>query len=270
MASEAVLTSIKEVENYLLVAAFGFARMFGFTMLMPLFSRVPLSGLVRNGVVLALMLPVFPVIMERLAASPISMNFIILYVGKELVVGITVGLVMGIPFWAAEAAGDLLDLQRGSTMGTLIDPMMTHETSATGTLLAIIMITIFLAAGGLEMSLRIFYDSYRVWPVDQLAPIFGKEAVDTLLNLLVRIATMAVTLVFPLILCIFLSDIALAFLARASPHLNVFALSLAVKTLVFSVVFTLYASFLIYYMYRDLGFLNDAAKLIGVLAPGST
>ncbi|WP_292086464.1 flagellar biosynthetic protein FliR [Mesorhizobium sp.] len=169
---------------------------------------------------------------------------------------------MGIPFWAAEAAGDILDLQRGSTMGTLIDPMMTHETSATGTLLAVIMVTIYLAAGGLELSLTSLYDSYGLWPIDQLLPVFSKDAAGIFLDLLNRILMMALTLVFPLIISMLLSDIVLAFLARASPHLNVFALSLIVKTLVFSLVFVLYSAFLLFYMNRDLGFLHEAARQI--------
>ncbi|TIQ15480.1 MAG: EscT/YscT/HrcT family type III secretion system export apparatus protein, partial [Mesorhizobium sp.] len=47
-----------------------------------------------------------------------------------------------------------------------------------------------------------------------------------------------------------------------SPHLNVFALSLIVKTLVFSLVFVLYSAFLLFYMNRDLGFLHDAGRQI--------
>jgi type III secretion protein T len=188
---------------------------------------------------------------------------------KEFVVGATLGLAMGVPFWAAEAAGDILDLQRGSTMGTLIDPMMTHETSATGTLLAIIMITLYLAAGGLELTLDILYDSYGLWPVDHLLPVFSKEAAPIFLDLLTRTLSMALTLVFPLIVSLLLSDLVLAFISRASPHLNIFTLSLIVKTLVFSLVLVLYAAFLLSYMNRNLGFLleaNEKIEAIGSLA----
>ena len=148
MSTEPLFASIKDIQLYLLAGSFALARLIGFMLLMPLFSRVPLSGLLRNGVALALAVPVFPMIVSKLTTADISMALIVVYIFKEVVVGVTLGLAMGIPFWAAEAAGDILDLQRGSTMGTLIDPMMTHETSATGTLLAIVMLSTYLAAGG--------------------------------------------------------------------------------------------------------------------------
>ncbi|WFP65780.1 type III secretion system export apparatus subunit SctT [Mesorhizobium sp. WSM4904] len=236
--------------------------MTGFMLLMPLFSRVPLSGLLRSGVALALAVPVFPMIVNKLMSPDVPTTMIVLYMLKEVVVGVTLGLAMGIPFWAAEAAGDILDLQRGSSMGALIDPMMTHETGATGTLLAIIMVTLYLAAGGLQLSLTGLYDSYGLWPIDRLLPVFSKDAAGIFLGLLNRILVMALTLVFPLIISMLLSDIVLAFLARASPHLNVFALSLVVKTLVFSLVFVLYAAFLLSYMNLDLGFLREAGHQI--------
>ena len=266
MAAEPIFASLREFQLYLLAGSFALARLIGFMLLMPLFSRVPLSGLLRNGVALALAVPVFPMIASKLASADISMTLVVLYIFKEAVVGVTLGLAMGIPFWAAEAAGDILDLQRGSTMGTLIDPMMTHETSSTGTLLAVTMLSIYLAAGGLQLSLTGIYDSYGLWPVDALLPVFSKEAALLFLGLLNRILMMALTLVFPLVISMLLSDIVLAFLARASPHLNVFALSLVVKTLVFSLVFVLYAAFLIFYMNRDLGFLHEADRQIEAIA----
>jgi len=268
MAAEPLFASLREFQLYLLAGSFALARLIGFMLLMPLFSRVPLSGLLRNGVALALSVPVFPMIVSKLTTADISMVLIVVYIAKEVIVGITLGLAMGIPFWAAEAAGDILDLQRGSTMGTLIDPMMTHETSSTGTLLSIIMISIYLAAGGLQLSLTSIYDSYGLWPVDAFLPVFSREAAWLFLGLLNRILMMALTLVFPLIISMLLSDFVLAFLARASPHLNVFALSLVVKTLVFSLVFVLYAAFLLFYMHRDLGFLHEAGRQIEAISCG--
>lgn len=266
MQVEPLFASIRDLQLYLLAGAFVLARLGGFMLMMPLFSRVPLSGLLRNGVALALAVPILPMLMHTLAGQPIAGAMIVIYILKELLVGIALGLAMGVPFWAAEAAGDILDLQRGSSMGTLIDPMMTHETSATGTLLAIVMIAIYLAAGGLELSLNAVYDSYGLWPVERLTPVFSGDAAGIFLGLLNQLLKMALTLVFPLIVSMLLSDIVLAFLARASPHFNVFSLSLIVKTLVFCFVFVLYAAFLLSYMSRDLGFLHEAIRQIKLLS----
>ncbi|RVB80612.1 EscT/YscT/HrcT family type III secretion system export apparatus protein [Mesorhizobium sp. M6A.T.Cr.TU.014.01.1.1] len=262
MKMDPIVAVLQEFQVYILAAAFALARMAGLMLLMPLFSRVRLTGVLRNGVALALALPLIPMIADVLGRSDLTLAMVLAFMLKEVLVGATLGIAMGIPFWAAEAAGEILDLQRGSTMGSLIDPMMTHETSTTGTFLAIIMVALYLAAGGLELTLNSFYDSYSLWPIDRLLPVFSEEAATVFLGLLTQVLTMALTMVFPLIICMLLSDLVLAFLARASPHLNIFALSLIVKTLVFSLVLVLYAAFLIAYMSRDLGFLNDNTQQI--------
>ncbi len=262
MPIEPLFASLKELELYLLAGAFALARLTGFMTLFPLFTRVRLSGLLRTGVALALAVPVIPIIVGVVSQAEITGAMILVYIFKEAAVGITLGLAMGIPFWAAEAAGDIVDLQLGLTLGGLIDPMMTHETSATGTLLTLVMVAIYLAAGGLEMTLNSLYASYEIWPISQLLPLFSKDAAGIFLDLLNNILMMALTLVFPLIVTMLLSDMVLGFLARAAPHFNVFALSLIVKALVSSLVFVLYAAFLVSYITRDLGFLHEANRLL--------
>ncbi|WP_048647054.1 type III secretion system export apparatus subunit SctT [Nitratireductor soli] len=266
MPFDALFTSVAEFELYVLAAAFALARFAGVMMVMPLFSRVRLTGLLRNGVALALSIPVIPMIAGALDQMTASPPLVVILMLKEFIIGATLGFVLGIPFWAAETAGDIVDLQRGSTMGALIDPMMTHETSTTGTFLTLIVMVLFLASGGIQLTVSTVYNSYGLWPVDSLMPIFSPQAAETFLMLLNRILVMALVLVFPLVISLLLSDVLLALLARASPHLNVFALSLVLKTLVFSLVLVLYASFLVFYMSRDLTFLTMAHQYIADIA----
>lgn len=265
MPIDPLFGTIADYQLYILAGAFALARMLGFVLLMPLFSRLRLTGLLRTGVALAFTVPLVPVIARSLDQSEMTTAVAVGYLLKEVIVGATIGFAIGIPIWAAEAAGDILDLQRGSTMGSLVDPMMTHETSATGTFLAIIMVALFLAAGGLEFALNSVYGSYRLWPVERLFPVFSRQSATIFLQLLDQLLAMALTMAFPLVLGMLLSDLVLAFLAKASPHLNVFALSLIVKTLVFSLIFVLYATFLVSYMTRELGFLRGLARQIDAI-----
>ncbi|TWG99539.1 type III secretion protein T [Mesorhizobium sp. J18] len=258
--------ALKGLEYYVLAGAFALARMAGLMAIMPLFSRIRLTGVLRNGAALALTVPVIPMIASVLPGIEVTTLFILLLMFKEVLIGLMLGFVLGIPFWAAEAAGDIVDLQRGSTMGALLDPMMTHQTSPTGTFLAIVMLVVFLAAGGLELVLTIHYRSYELWPIDQIMPTISQEAAELFLELLDRLLAMALILVFPLVVGLLLSDLVLGFLARASPHLNIFALSLIVKTLIFSLILVLYASFLVHFMGTNLEFLNDIEKYIEIIA----
>lgn len=263
----AFFDTIEGFKYYAVAFAFALARMIGLMSIMPLFTRMRLTGLLRNGAAIALSIPIIPAIASSLAQMEEVPTFLFLIIMlKEAMIGLVLGIVLGIPFWAAEAAGDIVDLQRGASMGVLLDPMMSHQTSPTGTLLAIVMLAIFLTAGGLELVLTVHYRSYELWPLEQFMPTFSADAADLLLDVLNRILGMALILAFPLIVGLLLSDIILGFLARASPHLNIFALSLVVKTLIFSLILVLYASFLVHYMNTNLGFMRDAARYLELIA----
>src|SRR5438128_11954226 len=114
MALEPLFASVKELQSYLLAAAFVLARMTGFMLLMPLFSRVPLPGLLRNGVALALAGPVFPMIVSTLTNADIATSMLAVYILKEAVCGVTLALALARPLSAPEPSSYTLDLQRGS------------------------------------------------------------------------------------------------------------------------------------------------------------
>ena len=88
------------------------------------------------------------------------------------------------PLYAAEAAGDILDLQRGSSSATLSDPLGTTQSQITGTLLALVIIALYFASGCFDLTLRAIYDSYGIWPVRRFLPLLSREAGGLLLSLL--------------------------------------------------------------------------------------
>src|SRR5262249_10797484 len=122
----------------------------------------------------------------------------------------------------------------------------------------------------LPLTLRTVYDSYRIWPPADVLPTLNPRAGELFVAMLDNIFTMGVVLVAPIIICMLLTDILLALVSRASPHLNVFALTLHVKSLGFTLLLALYGAFLLKYMGTDLGLLLRAGSDLENLAkPGS-
>ncbi len=97
---------------------------------------------------------------------------------KELLIGLLIGLLFGIPFWAAEVAGELIDLQRGSTMEQLVDPLGQGEASVMATLLTVMLITLFFMSGGFILMVDGYYHSYQLWPVTEFTPLFSSALPD--------------------------------------------------------------------------------------------
>jgi type III secretion protein T len=266
----AIASLLDRFNDYFIAAGFAVARVSGVIIIMPAFTRLGITGILRGAVALALALPLVPTLVQALAAQRLTVAIIAVLLLKETTVGVIIGLVLGVPFWAAEAAGDVLDLQRGSRMASLIDPSAMTSEGITGTLFGLAMVALYYGMGGLQLTLRTIYDSYGLWPAGRFVPTLDAAASQLFVGLLDNVITTGLMLGAPLVVCLLLADLLLAMVARASPHLNVFALSLSVKNLVFALLLTLYCTFLIYYMGADLRSLVLAERQLAPIAAPAT
>ena len=257
----------RPLQPYILAAAFALARMLAMMIVFPVFDRLGVTGLIRNSIALVLAIPLIPMIAAHLGSEQFSLGLIAALLLKEVVVGLIVGLVLGVPLYAAEVAGDVLDLQRGSSSASLSDPLGSIQSNLTGTLLALIVITLYFASGCFDLTLRAVYDSYGIWPVHRLLPLLSREAGGLLLSLLDTVVATGLMLVGPIVVCLLLVDLLFALIARAAPSLQPFYLSMTVKNLVFSLVLVLYGAFLVGYMKNGLVVFLDAKPQLEAIAP---
>jgi type III secretion protein T len=253
-----VVTTLEQLYIYFAAAALTVTRLVAVMNILPVFTRLGISGILQGAIGLALALPLLPLVAQAIGTEPLGTGRLAFLMLKEAAVGAVIGVVLGIPFWAAEAAGDILDLQRGSSFAGLVDPSSTTETTVTGTLLAVALVALFFTMGGLPLLLRVIYDSYAIWPAESFAPIFGPNTGALVLGLLDDVMSMGLMLAVPIVLALLLTDFSLALVARAAPHMHIFDLSLSVKNLVFALLLVLYGAFLVSYMEMDLRWLLSA------------
>ena len=267
-ATTATTTLLSSVYPFLVAAAIAAARALGVVMVTPAFTRLGVTGLIRSSVAIIVAVPVIPVVLDTVMTTQLSSGIIAGLLIKEMFIGSIVGIAFGIPFWAAEAAGDLVDLQRGSTAAQLIDPLALAESNITSTFLTITLLALFFLTGGFSLLLRGLYDSYALWPATSFAPVLGVNSVAPLLRVLDRIVQISVLMVAPIVIGLLLTDIALGFLSRLTPQFFVFDLSLSVKNLLFTFLMVVYAMFLVPIMLSEVGALRGAFDLLRQLAAG--
>ncbi|HET7314007.1 type III secretion system export apparatus subunit SctT [Salinisphaera sp.] len=234
------------------------ARSLGMVFIFPAFNRLGLNGTIRTSVAIVLSLPVLPLVLASYGQTQFTVLFLAGIVIKEMLIGLVIGLLFGLPFWGAEVAGSLIDLQRGSTMAQLLDPNAVTRAGLTATLLSILMVALFFASGGFDGLLDVLYRSYHLWPIFQFGPSLDQDAAMAVLHMLDRIMFIGVRMMAPLVIAVLAGDLALAYLARIAPNLHVFSLSLALKNLVFAVLMVIYIMFLMPRMIEDLGSLGAA------------
>jgi type III secretion protein T len=268
-ATTATMALVSSAYPVLVAAAIAMARALGVVMLTPAFTRLGITGLLRSSVAAVIAIPMIPSILDTLATTQLSSTIIAGLLIKEMLIGAIVGIAFGIPFWAAEAAGDLVDLQRGSTAAQLLDPLALAESNITGTLLTIALLALFFMTGGFSLLLSGLYGSYSLWPAMSFAPVLGVNSVAPLLQMLDRIMQISILMVGPIVVGLLLADIALGFLSRMTPQFHVFDLSLAVKNLLFALLMVVYAAFLVPIMLSEIGALRGAFDNLRRLVDGS-
>jgi type III secretion protein T len=257
----------RPLQPYLFASAFALARMLAMMVVFPVFDRLGVTGFVRNSIALVISVPLIPMIAAHLEGEQLGLGLIAALILKEVIVGLVVGVVLAVPLYAAEVAGDILDLQRGSSSASLSDPLGSTQSNITGTLLALIVITLYFASGCFDLTLRAIYDSYGIWPVRRFLPLLSPEAGGLLLSLLDTIVRTGLMLAGPVVVCLLLVDLLFALIARAAPTLQPFYLSMTVKNLVFSLVLVLYGAFLVGYMKNGLVVFLDVKPQLEAIGP---
>ena len=237
--------------QWLIAFAVALARPAGMLAVNPVMTRAGLTGLLRGAVAAALALPAVPHLAGQVASGAQAPLTLLLLTAKEAVMGTVLGFLLGLPFWAFDAAGDVLDQQRGATAGRLNDPAGFADVSITGTLLVLTGITLFVATGGLQTLASLLYASWAVWPPLTAMPSPTAQAPVLLLGFLDAVLRQGVLLGAPVVVAMLLADAALILVGRFAPQLRIDDLAPAARNLVFCLFMPLYCVFLVGYMGRD-------------------
>lgn len=261
-ASDLVATLLPLAKLPLAAMGLGTARGIGMLQILPLSNRLGLRGMHRTAVAVALAFLMLPMVMGQLAPGDLVEGRLLLLTVKEVLVGLVLGTLFAVPFWAAEAAGELIDNQRGSRSAVVPDAAGEEEGGLTATLLVLTLATIFFLSGGMHWLIDALASSYRFWPASEPIPSFAPDAIMRPLELLDRIMRAGLLLASPLLIVMVLSELALALVSRFAPQLNVFDLAMSMKGLIYVIGMPVYAVFLIGYFQSGLG---DLLNIQGAL-----
>ena len=254
--------SANDLENLFLTYTLILPRLFSCFLVMPVLSKQILGGgLIRNGVACSLALFIYPAVAGTL---PIVLNGLdlALLIGKEVVLGLLIGFIVTVPFWAIEATGFIIDNQRGASMASVLNPMLGSQTSPTGLLLTQTLITLFFSGGAFLILLGALFQSYVHWPVGTFYPHLGSQWGAFFNGQLTHLLRLCVLMAAPLLIAMFLAEFGLALVSRFAPSLNVFILSMPIKSAVASFLLVLYLYTLMDLAYDHLLLALDPVALL--------
>lgn len=167
---------------------------------------------------------------------------------KEAIVGLSMGWIAGLIFFAVQMAGSFIDLEMGLSMASLLDPMNGNQTPLSGQVLNVFMILFLFTVDAHHMLINGVLDSYKLIPIDQLSL---KQTPGSLAQFVTQTFVLsfadAFQMALPIVGSLFLVDVAVGIVARTVPQLNVLVVGLPLKIgvgfILLILVMPLYISF---------------------------
>lgn len=241
------------------------ARIGGAFAICPALTDSMIPGVARRAFVLGISILAVPPVMATMPPGEPNHFMFAVVAAKEVFVGFLLGFFAAIPFWIAENVGNFIDNQRGATMGEVYSPLNGSQVSTLGVFFSQIASTLFFVGGAVFVLLASLYMSYGIWPV------FGSWVTMTHQTPVVILGTademIRTTLIIsaPVVIVMFLATIGLGFVNRTAPQLNVFFLSMPVKSalgIAFLVIYLPYVMDMLMYT-KEESILIPVRKLIG-------
>jgi len=196
--------------------------------LIPMFSAKFVPGMARGGLVASLLLiPVFGLAPASMPSDGLALGALI---AREVAIGFAIGLAFSLIFWIAQTVGQVIDHQTGLTYAQNIDPSHGNQVSVTGSFLDRVMVSYLVAAGGVLVMVDTLYLSYEIWPVSQTLPSISTSWPMLLAAETHRLFAFALLLAAPVLLVLFIFDLGFGLVGRTSPTINVFGLTLPMKS----------------------------------------
>jgi type III secretion protein T len=229
-------TVVTSYGTYIIALLLSLPRVYAFLYISQLLSPAVIPGLPRNAVILVLAFFAVPINQQYAAGFEQSATTLALYFGKEAAIGVLLGYAASWIFWVVQAAGGLIDAQRGAAIAASVDPLRGEQASPLGNLFSRAFLTYMFASGGVLILLGILYKSYVIWPATKFVPIFSDAFPSLVLSLFDNAMRQTFVIAAPILALMFLAEFALAIISRFAPQIQVFILAMPIKSFLAGVV----------------------------------
>lgn len=204
-------------------------RITGIFVIAPLFGSRTIPARIRVMMAAGLSLCIYPMLLssDRPSAammSPLLEQGLSLWtlapaVALELTIGAVIGYGASLPLIGMQLAGHINDQQLGIGLGGIINPELNDEGGIVSEFFFIAAMMVFVIVGGHRVILATLVGSFQSVPLGGMRP--DGAMLDLGVGLVTSMYELAIRVSAPLLCLIFLETVALGFIARTVPQLNI-------------------------------------------------
>jgi flagellar biosynthetic protein FliR len=220
-----------EVQTFMLI----FFRMTGLFLTAPLFGSGQIPPLVKIWLSFIMAILVFPLAGAGPVPAAPNLGIYAVAAAAELAVGLLLGLAAQMLFVAVQMGGMIIGQELGLTMANVIDPITNDQVSVVSQFKLLLAVLIYLAIDGHHVLIGALMRSFGALPVasltlrDPALELLSDGMVGEMLRVSVQVAA-------PVLVSLFLVTVALGFMARTVPEMNIFSLGFGLRILLGFVV----------------------------------
>lgn len=217
---------------------------------LPIFFARTAPMRIRAAVSVAFTLPIAVPTYYQLNNRPFQYAELFWLMGKEIMMGFLLGLLISMPFWILQIIGTWVDQQRGNNMFPN-SPGSDPDALPTGEFMRQTGIIIFLQGGFLLAVFNMLVDSYQVWPALNPLPPFDQIRLDLFITEFAQMFNHAVLYASPIIIVLLLIEFGFAVLSIYAPQIQVTTATPALKSLAGMLMLMFAASTIWYVMEHE-------------------
>ncbi len=225
MNAESALNLFAYLPFFLLI----FGRLMGLLYAAPFFGSRNIPNMARIGLAFLAAFIFIPVLMPFRAEPPDIFTWVFLFL-LEILVGLAMGFVSSLLFYAIQVAGQFIDMQLGFGFANVVDPQSGIQVPVLGNYLQIIAMLIFLLINGHHWLIEAVFYSYQAVPLGG-ATVNGSMP-EVISYLFINFFIMAIRISIPVIGAVMLADVSLGIISRTVPQMNVFMVGMPLKIIV--------------------------------------
>lgn len=209
--------------------AFVLTRILGLFMFTPLLSSTVLPGQFKALFAFMFALAVFPAAARDGIPQPAVYDVatIGMVMFGELLIGVVLGLLAGLPIAALQMGGFIMGYQMGLGLAQAYNPEMDGSDDVISQLLFFMGITAYIAAGGLDTVFVALLGSFDRVPVGAFTS--QQVPLDLFVSILSSGLELAVRVAAPVLGIILLALLAMGFVMKTMPQINILSVGFAAK-----------------------------------------
>lgn len=206
------------------------SRLGGLLMFQPVWTSMMIPVRLRAMITLALAALITPFVPFP---ANLPTNFAALFLAglSELLLGVVLGLALQIAFLGIQFGGLIIAQQSGLAFGQIADPSTGDRQSIIAAFYLNVAAVVYLVLGGHRVVVAVCLDTFDAIPL-----LAGAERLDAVVDLLFDALNVslliAIRLSAPALLTVMLATVAIGFIGRTIPQINIATVGFSIKSLI--------------------------------------